>query len=445
MFGQMLDRIRSDGNLKDLLRNSGMLYVAGGVSIALTFLQQITTANLIGVEDYGRFAAIMGSGMLLLLLVDFRTWEAAAKLLARSFVEKDHDESASIMTWLSVVDVISGMIATILLFLLADFIAITMLQAPELAPLVRLYALLVPLRLYARGVPNTVIRLYGRFDWLSVKSIVYAILRLVFITGLALLGYGLPGVIIGAVVADLLHTIMLYWMTWALWRRNTNQNTFIRFVRPRCFHEGLRLMRDLWIGATLKGLQLETFIPILALLTNPTQVGLYRVGLDIAQLVSRLMEPFSVVIQPTLIQLYEQQSLWKFTRYIKQATVIALVIITPFVLGIILLGPLAFPLLLDDDFAGVAPVASLLVVGFGFSAVFLWLRPAIVALNIVQAQNTISFAALVCSLIGLVFAASYGAVGAAFVMAAFLIGYSFASLLLFLWRLKSVPTKEFTV
>lgn len=445
MFGQMLDRIRSDGNLKDLLRNSGMLYVAGGVSIALTFLQQITTANLIGVEDYGRFAAIMGSGMLLLLLVDFRTWEAAAKLLARSFVEKDHDESASIMTWLSLVDVISGMIATILLFLLADFIAITMLQAPELAPLVRLYALLVPLRLYARGVPNTVIRLYGRFDWLSVKSIVYAILRLVFITGLALLGYGLPGVIIGAVVADLLHTIMLYWMTWALWRRNTNQNTFIRFVRPRCFHEGLRLMRDLWIGATLKGLQLETFIPILALLTNPTQVGLYRVGLDIAQLVSRLMEPFSVVIQPTLIQLYEQQSLWKFTRYIKQATVIALVIITPFVLGIILLGPLAFPLLLDDDFAGVAPVASLLVVGFGFSAVFLWLRPAIVALNIVQAQNTISFAALVCSLIGLVFAASYGAVGAAFVMAAFLIGYSFASLLLFLWRLKYVPTKEFTV
>lgn len=442
MINRLRDRIRGDGNLRDLLKNSGMLYVAGAVSIGLTFLQQITTANLIGVADYGRFAAIMASGMLLLLVVDFRTWEASAKLLSRTFADDDHDESASIMTWLSLVDVLSGLIATGVLFLAADFIAATMLQAAELAPLVQVYALLIPLRLAARGVPNTVVRLYGRFDWLSVKSVVYAALRLVLMSGLAWAGFGLTGVIIGAVIADLLHTLLLYWITFTLWRRNTGRSSFIRLIRPRHYAEGIRLMRDLWIGASIKGLQLETFVPLLALLTDPAQVGLYRLGLDIAQLVTRLMEPFSVVIQPTLIQLYEQQPLWKFTRYIKQATVIALVIVTPFVLGVIVLGPLVFPLLLSAEYDGVAPVAGLLAAGFGFSAVLLWLRPAIVALDAVQAQNIISFIALLCSLTGLLFMASYGAVGAALVMSLFLTGYSLASLLLFLRRLQSVQWKE---
>ncbi|NDJ86444.1 MAG: oligosaccharide flippase family protein [Chloroflexi bacterium] len=438
------DRIRSDRNLKELLRNSGLMYIAGGVSIALTFLQQITTANLIGVEDYGRFAAIMASAMLVMLLVDFRTWEASAKLLARSLAEKDHDESASTVTWLSLVDLASGLAATLVLVALAAPIAHTMLRAPELTGLVRVYALLIPLRLSARGVPNTLLRLYGRFDWLSIKSIIYAVLRLVFLSGTAFLGFGLPGVIIGAVISDLLHTLMLYVMMLTLWRRNTHQTRLLRLDRPRRFREGRRLLQNLWIGASLKGLQLETFIPLLALLTSPEQVGLYRVGLDIAQLVTRLMEPFSIVIQPTLIQLYEEQPLWEFTRYIKQTTVIALSLVIPFVVGVVLLGPLIFPVVLSKDYTGVPSVAGLLAIGFGVSSIVLWLRPAIVALDAVQAQNIISFVALVCSLIGLFLAAPYGANGAALVMAAFLIGYSGASLVLFLRQIRREKMKEVT-
>lgn len=433
-FKTLTQRIKHDKNLKDLLRNSSIVYFAGAVSIALTFAQQISTANALGVADYGRFATIVGTNLLFMLIADFRTWEISAKLLARSFADRDDTESASTITWLSLVDFVSGLVMALALMLFADWMAVMMLEAPQLRVWFQVYALFTPIRLYARGVPNTMIRLYGRFDWLSIKSVSYALARLALISGLALLGFGLSGVIIGAILSDIVNVALMHGMALILWRRNTQQRTFICWTRPKRMYDGVRLMRDLWIGATLKGLQLETFIPILALLTDSAQVGLYRIGIDIAQLIARLTEPLSVVVQSTLIQLYEEQPLHQFLRYIRQITLIVSTLVLPMLAGFLLLGTRVFPLILGDEYMGVDVVVSILAVGQAVSAVTLWLRPSIVALDAAHTQNFVSFAALLGSLSGLMLIApTHGAVGAALVMSAFLITYTFASALIF-WR-----------
>lgn len=426
------DRIEVDRDLKDLIRDSSLMYVAGGLSIALMFLQQITTANLIGAEDYGRFAAIVGSNMLLTLLIDFRTWEAATKLLARSLVEEDHDESASTVTWLSLLDLGSGVFAASVIFVLAAPIADHMLDSPDSAKLVAIYALFIPIRLYGRGVPNALIRLYGRFDWLSGKSIVYAIIRLVFISGLAWLGFGLKGVVVGVLISDLLHVIMIQWMVNRLWRLKADRSTLIRIQRPKRFREGGYLVGNLWIGASIKGLQLETFIPILALLTTPEQVGIYRVSLDIALLVARLTEPLTIVIQPTLIKLFEAKNMKKFMNYIKQSLLVASIIIVPFTLGIIVFGPIILPIFLDKEYSAVPGVVAVLSIGIGANSITLWIRPAMVALDLLKQQNIIWIVMLVFSTTALIFASNYGAIGAAFVMSSLYIGNIGLSLVIFL-------------
>lgn len=415
------------------------------VSIGLTFAQQISTANALGIVDYGRFAAVISINLLFLLIADFRTWEISAKLLARSFADHDVAESASTITWLSLVDLVSGLVMALGLMVFADFIAVTMLEDPQLSGWFQLYALFTPLRLYTRGVPNTVIRLYGRFDWLAIKSVSYALVRLVFISGPALLGWGLPGVILGALLSDIFNGVLMHAMTLILWRRDTGQRTFIRWARPGRFDEGRRLLRDLWIGGTLKGLQLETFIPVLALLTDSAQVGLYRIGLDIAQLIARLTEPFSVVVQSALIQLYEEEPLSQFLRYIRQITLIASALVLPLLAGFVLLGAWIFPQVLGDEYAGVHSIVVILAVGQGVSAVTLWLRPAIVALNAAHAQNVISFFALLVSLSGLLLIApSLGALGAALVMSGFLLAFTLASTLLFMRQVRRIQSQAGT-
>lgn len=429
----LTQRIQRDKNLRDLLRNSGLVYVAGAVSIALTFAQQVSTANALGLDDYGRFAAVVGTSLLFMLIADFRTWEISAKLLARSFADGDNHESASIITWLSLADFISGLVMALGLMLFADWIALTMLDAPHLSGWFQVYALFTPIRLYARGVPNTVIRLYGRFDWLSAKSVSYALVRLVLISGAALLGWGLDGVILGAIISDIFNAALMHGMTLALWRRHTQQRTFIRWARPERMHDGLRLMRDLWIGGTLKGLQLETFIPILALLTDSAQVGLYRISLDIAQLIARLTEPLVVILQASLIQVYEQQPLAQFMRYIRQVGVISAVLVLPPLIIFVIFATPFLPSVLGHEYADITPIVNILAIGIALDSATPWLRPAIIAMNAITRQNILDLWAFLGIIVGLLWLGPlYGAQGAAVVMSVFLVTYTIARGLLFM-------------
>jgi O-antigen/teichoic acid export membrane protein len=414
--------VQGDTNLKSLLRGAGLMYAAGLFSIGLTFLQQITTAGLLGAEDYGRLAIILGSNALILLFVDFRTWEISTKLFSRYQKQSDAAMIGGVISWYMLVDLVSGAIGIAINVLLADLIATTLTHSSDLTHEIRLFALIIPFRLISVGVPTVILRLYDHYGWLAAKSVIYALLRLCFMTGAALLGLGLEGVLLGAILGEVLNTAILLVLLVRLWRTQISpEDRMIRFDAPQLLFGHLRTLRDLWIGGTLKGLQLETFIPLLAVLTTPAQVGLYRVGFDIASLINRVIEPISVVIQPTIMKVYEQETRSAFVRYLKQITLILSAVILPITFGMIFLGPSVFPAMLED-FDGVAQVVSLLTVGFSLNSVLSWVRPVVVAMNIVKIHNLISLITFAYSVLGLHFFSDHGAAGGAFVMMCLLLG-----------------------
>jgi O-antigen/teichoic acid export membrane protein len=235
------------------------------------------------------------------------------------------------------------------------------------------------------------------------------------------------GVVVGAVLCEIINALAMIIMTYALWRRQMPAARLIDLRKPQCFREGRRLMIDLWVSATLKGLQLETLIPLTALLTQPAQVGLLRTGMDITDLISKLTAPLTIVLSPAVIKAFEQGGRVALLRLVKQAALLLSLLSAPFVAGIIVLGPLLFPRLLQSGYEGVAGVASLLAVGFGINAVFLWLRPAVIALSMVREQNVVAVAGALFSTLGLiVLAPAHGAMGSAFVVSAMLAGSAFA-------------------
>jgi O-antigen/teichoic acid export membrane protein len=431
-------RLREDRNLIDLLRNSGLMYAFGIVSIGLTLVQQVTTANLLGVSDYGRLAAVLSSGALILLLVDFRSWEAATHFLAYYWARDQYDEAARTTTWLLLLDVVTGVAGTILLMLLAQPIARWLLQDESLYPLVQLFAFSLFFRMIGAGIPPSLLRLYNRFDWLSFKSVGYAVLRLVLMSGAALLGFGLQGVLLGVLIGEITHTLLMLLLTRMAHRRQYPNTPMLQFARPTNVPQIIRLLRQLWIGATLKGLQMETFVPLLALLSNPTQVGLFRSGLDIATLTQKLIEPLTLVIQPQIAKLYETKNRVAFVRYLWQVVGLLSTFTVPFALMLLLAGQWIYPRLLGEGFADVAPISNWMVIGLLFPAIFAWLRPALMALDILRSQNWIGLIAFTLSLVGiLTIVPVHGALGAAVVMALFHISYVVMSFTVFYFGYKA--------
>jgi len=427
----LLRTARADHDFRALVRSSGLLYVAGIFSYGLTFLQQITTANLIGLNAYGQFATVVAATGLVMLIADFRTWEAASKFLAVPLATKDYQQASRIVGWLSAFDVVSGAIGASAVLLLSPLLAQYLLHDEATQVLIALYSFSLPFRLFAAGVPNAFLRLENRFGWLAAKSIVFSVARLILISGPAFMGLGLPGVLVGALAADAFHACVMAWLTFKLWHDLQVEQPVRRrltLARPAELGRILDMLRTLWIGASLKALQLETFIPILALLTSPAQVGLLRFGLDVAQMVMRLSEPFSIVIQPTLIQLGETGDRKRFLRYIALAFCGLLLIAVPFFAGVVTLGPSILPLFIDPVYIPAIPVIQVLALGFAVSAAMLWLRPAIIALDCVRQQNTVGLFTLIVSVVSLILVApAYGAIGAAVVMTGFLLFYNLLS------------------
>ena len=426
----LLSRLQSDTSLKELIRDSGILYIAGILTIGLTFVQQITTANLLGSGDYGRLATILSSGALIMLILDVRTWELGTKLLARPILEQSYVEITRVVTWLIMVEIVLGIIGTLVLLVLARPIAAHLLKEPEFESLIRQYAISIPFRMFSLGVSVALLRLYDMFVWIAAKSIAYAVLRLVLMTGAALIGLGLAGVLAAVIIGEIMNMLTLLWMTLLIRRRKMPGVPLFDLRKPQQFASGFKIMGQLWITATLGGLHQHTFVPILALLTSPEQVGLFRVSTDIAELIDRLTAPLSIVIFPKVITSYERDPSETFMRFTKQLMWLLASLTLPMTLGIIIIGPLIFPHLLPD-YKGVAIVAAILAIGYGINATFIWVRPAIVSLGLLREQNVLAVLLIGFSMFLLfIFVEDYGAVAGAISRGVFLSVYTLLSYLL---------------
>jgi O-antigen/teichoic acid export membrane protein len=433
-------RIRQDANLKDLLRNSGILYSAGVISIGLTYLQQLTTANLLGAEDYGRYAIVISSGLLVMLVSDFRTWEIGSKLLARPLEKADYPEFVRITSRLLLLELLTGCLGAIVIALFAENIARDLLHAPNLIILLPIYALSLPFRTISIGVLGVIPRFYNHFDWLAWKSVGYAVLRLVLISGAALLGLGLPGVIIGVVLGEVINTLILFVFYTLIWRHHMSGSQLFSLNHPLTNANWRKLLIDQWVSSTLAGLHYQLFIPIVALLTNPMQVGVLRSGMDIADLLERAIQPITIVFSPRIIALYEQNSLHEFHRYLKQVALLLLAIVLPLSGVLLITAPFLLPQFYNpEEFLGIVPTAMWLVAGAGiFNALMWWVRPTLIAINGLRLNNLLLLGAISIAGVALfIFTPPYAATGAAAVRGLFLASYAFVSTSWVLYFLRS--------
>lgn len=409
-----------DISLRNLIRYSSVIYGAGFVSILLTTLQQLTTAGWLGAGDYGRLATVVSSSAVIMLLIDVRTWELGAKFLSRPILDQDHTEISRMVSWLILLDLVTGLVGAAILIIFAQPIADHLLKSTNFTPYIRLYALTMPFQLMGLGVLRTAIRLYEYFNWLAVKSVIYAVFRLILLSGIALLGFGFTGVLIGLVCSEILNALVMLMMVKGIYAREIPDAKLIDFTKPHQFDAARRMIGDLWLGATLKGIQLETFIPIMALLTNPTQVGIVRTGIDLSGLVIRLTDPIMIVLMPMIMKSAEQDSRAKFVRLLKKGSGFVASLVLPFIVVMLGLSSIGIPRLLGSDFAGVDEIVVILMLGSGFNVIFLWLRPAIVALDCIRSQNILSVILTGFSIVGMfVFIPPYEAIGGAMILSSY--------------------------
>lgn len=386
---RLLSKIREDAHIHNLLQASGILYAGALIALALLLIQQFGLANLLGSSDYGRLAIIVSSGLLIMLFLDFRTWEMGIKLLTTEITNQSFIQVVRLLNWLVGIELITGLIGMVLLFACAELLASRVLNIPGLDSLIRLYALSLPFRVVADGVTSTVPRVYNEFKWVAYKTVSNNFFRLILMVALVKLGYGLSGAVIGALISDVINFLVVMVIARGILKREMPGIRLIDRTPPKQQSTGYRMMADYWVVSSLVGLNQQAVIPFIGILSSASQVGLFRVGLDIAQFIDKLVAPITLGVTPQIMRVYEHEEWGVFTRHVKRTSFLFFLAVAPMTLAIIVLGPTLFPKLLHDEIYGLLPpVASIISVGYAITvAITPWTRPALIAIGYSRLQS----------------------------------------------------------
>jgi O-antigen/teichoic acid export membrane protein len=383
-----LRRWREDALLRRVVRNSGYLTSSNTVAAALSFVQGIFIARLLGVNGLGELTAIISFVTAVNVLLSFRMSEVVVRYLAPIQVPRISQnsegemEGGAIVKGAALIEAATSLVAFLVLVLLSGWAAQTFVKDPAAQPLVVFYGLIILSNLIfetSRGV----LQAYGQFGRFAVINLSATILTFVIVLATALFikeatvglvlaayvaGKTLAGVAVVVLAVGLLNQRIPGWThaplrAYGAWRGlfgfavNTNLNATVNlFVRDNL---------PLYVAA----------------LTTPTQTGYFKLAQSLTNLLMLPIDPF---IWPTYTEITHAIShghLASARRLLKRVSAISAAWVLAAGGAMVLFGWWLIPLIYGAEYSPAYLGMVILLVGYGFASVFGWNRPLLLALG----------------------------------------------------------------
>ncbi len=363
-----------------LLRNSGYLFSATGVSAILSMVQGIFAARLLGVEMFGIMGAITMFISVVNKLASFRMGELVIKYVG-SYEENQNSQGASaIFKGAAFVEMITSAAAYGLVWLLAAAGARYILKDAALAPYITFYGLIVLFNLVTESSTG-LLQISNRYRRLAGWNIAQSVTTLAII----LAAYFLHG--------SLVHILMAYMAGKAVgafgllinafseagrrWGRNW-WSTPLSVLRPK-LKELVHFAISTNLSASISLITKDSEILWVSWLRSPTEAGYYKLALALANMVQMPISPMPQVTFPELSREVQRKN-WSNVRYIlRQGSIVAGGYSLIMTAALVVLGKTLITVLYRPEYVPAYPALIILLIGFLAAGTFYWRRIALLS------------------------------------------------------------------
>ena len=372
---------RSDPLLRRVVKHSGYLSSSNTIAAALSFVQGILVARLLGVDNLGEITAVIAFVTAVNNLFSFRMSEVVVKHFAPPLAAGKNEEAAAVAKGAGLAEAATSILAFLILVLLAPWAAQTFLKNPAASTWIIFYGVIILSNIVfetSRGILQSTQR-FGQFASINLAQsiLTFAIVVVAFLTSTASVPFVLVAYIAGKTLAGIAIIVMAV--------RALNENLPGWRHAPLRAFSGWRGMFSFALNTNLNGtvnLFVRDNIPLyIASLTSTTGVGYFRIAMSFINLLMLPVEPF---ISPTYAEVTRTiaEKNYGLTRQLLRR-VSSLVSLWVAAAGgfIILFGWWLIPFLYTEEYAPAYPAAVLLLVGYGAANIFSWNRPLLLALN----------------------------------------------------------------
>jgi len=309
-----------DDIFRRMFLNAGKLLSANSFAAGLGLVVAALTARTLGPENYGSFALVLSYEQTIGKLVTFNAWQAIVKYGSEALHKEDRNGLQKLIKFGFSLDVGSAVLGTILAMALSGPIISLLGWDQSVRPLLLMYSILIIFSL--SGTPIGVLRLFDRFDLLSYSAVISVLLRFIgvvwcFITRQGLGEFVLIYLLTG-IIAQLYQVIASLWVI--------HQNNFGGFFTLSL--QGIRkkfpnILDYVWttnFHSTVRMLSLNADMLIIAGLTGPTDLGLFKIAKKISRVLQMLCSPLYQSIYPELSRLWIKGNKKFFRALIKRSS-----------------------------------------------------------------------------------------------------------------------------
>lgn len=353
---------QSDGIVRRILKNMGLLFGGKTSAVLIGLAVLAIAARALTIEDLGILLLLHAFIALMTGIASFKSWQALIQFGAESVEMGDMPAFHRLLRFSIGLDLVAALFAAVL-SVTVFFVFHSQLGVPDEVFWVAIaYCFLSATNL--RSSPLGVLRLYDRFDLISLHDQAVPIVRLIG----ASLGLYFGGdltwfIIVWMAAAAATNLLMPTLALRELARRGALKGLFDQRPTLKAPREGI--WRYVWmsnIDATINLIDKQMPTLLAGALLGPAFAALFKIARDISDVLGKGARLLNQVLYPELVRLMIAGRIARAIRiiiytsaYLLGAGVVLALIISVF-------GPGLFALALQQDYEGVAPIATMLVV-----------------------------------------------------------------------------------
>ncbi len=425
-------RLLTNPLMQRVIRNSGYLFTGSTLSAALSMIQGILAARLLGVESFGVLGIITVFVSVINRLTSFRMAELVVNYVGDFSEKGEKDRAAAALKTAAAFESGSSALAFLLIIVLAPFAATYLAHDPSLTGLFILYGLIIPAHMIAESSTG-LLQYLDQFRLMAGIQIGQSVITLLLIVGAFVTGGGLVAVLtayfVGKVAWSLAITGAALFHAHRAWGSGWWRAPFsLIHIRRK---EMLRFGVSTNLTGTLTLLSRDSEILWLGALASTTAAGYYKVSLAILNI---LLIPVQPLISTTFRELAREVGAraWDNVRYLlRSGSMISAAYSIPAAILLIVLGPWVVSLW-GVEFLPQSYIAlMILLIGVTFVNIFYWNRTTLLPFGLPEYPTKVTLVAAIAKIVAiLILVPRYGAPG----MAATLSGFFLLTGVVLVWK-----------
>ena len=380
-FQTFFDRLIENELIRRILKNSGYLFSATGITAGMSMVQSILAGRLLGLGGFGILGAMTQFTSVVNRFTSFRLNELVVRYVGHYQEKNDSQNAAAVFKMAIFIEIGGSLLAFGLIWGLAPLGAQYFAQDPSLARWFQIYGGIVLANLIFESASG-ILQIFDRFRTIAIITVVQGALTLVLIVGAFFANTGLTSIIlaymIGKIVfslsisiAALLEAHRAWGMNW--WRTPLNvlqseRRTLLTFAFSTNLSSTVSLVAKdseiLWVSAFL----------------GPVQAGYYKTAMAFTNLLLLPINPLPKATFPELAREITKKN-WQNVRYVlRQGSRLAALYSLPVAIFLVIFGKNLINWTYGPEFLPSYPALVILLIGFSFVNIFYWNRVALLSL-----------------------------------------------------------------